>query len=288
MRLKKKYERILLLILIVIVIVLGLILGTKIRNYQKDSKNNDTNNTNYNKNPTYKEHSNEFKIEKANYLEKYYDRYISYRKLHPEYTDDQIITYVNIGLDNNFYTNMENTDMSDGILVICNKYHTLKKDYVPDLVSMDGYGGGQMQREAAKYFKQMSDDAKLDNISIYNVSGYRSYDTQTYLYNNYVNEDGKEKADTYSARAGTSEHQTGLASDINSVSESFESTEAFKWLSKNAYKYGFILRYPKGKEFITGYMYEPWHYRYVGEDAAKFIYENDITYDEYYATYILK
>ena len=238
--------------------------------------------------PVYIDHLDEFNIKNSNYIEKYYERYIAYKKKHSDYDDDKIITFVNIGLDHSFYTNMEDVDMSDGYLIICNKYHKLKNNYVPDLVSLSGYGGGQMERVAAKYFKKMSDAAKGDGISIYNVSGYRSFNTQKGLYNSYVNRDGKAKADTYSARAGTSEHQTGLATDINSVSTSFENTNAFKWLSKNAYKYGFILRYPKGKEYITGYMYEPWHYRYVGIEVAKKIYEKNITYEEYYATYILK
>ena len=228
---------------------------------------------------------------------------MAYKNLHPDYSDDTIITYVNIGLDREFYTNMEDVDMSDGILVLCNKYHILKSNYVPDLVSLSGYGGGQMQREAASHFKEMVDAAKKDGISLKNVSGYRSYntqkylynnyvkrDTQKYLYNNYVKRDGVAKADTYSARAGSSEHQTGLASDINTASSSahFEKTKEYAWLIKNSYKYGFILRYPEGKTFITGYKYEPWHYRYVGTDVAKIIYEKDITYEEYYATYMLK
>ena len=274
------------MILVIIIIILSIILWKKVYNYQ--NKNN-TSNTKYNEEPVYKEHDNEFMIEKSNYLERNYERYIAYKKLHPDYSDDTIITYVNIGLDHDYYTDIEDTDMSLGKLIICNKYHTLKKDYVPNLVSLgSNYGGGKLEKETAEYFKKMSDAAKKEGISIKNISGYRSYDTQVYLYNNYVKKDGKAKADTYSARAGTSEHQSGLASDINYVSSSFENTSAFKWLSKNAYKYGFILRYPKGKEFITGYMYEPWHYRYVGEEVAKFVYENDITYDEYYATYILK
>lgn len=273
MRLKRKYRSMSLLLLIVIVIVLSVILWKKVYNYQR---NNSKSNTNYNDEPVYIEHNKEFKIEKANYLERNYEKYVAYKKLHPDYSDDKIITYVNIGLDRDYYTDIENTDMSDGILVICNKYHTLKKDYVPDLVSLSGYGGGQMQREAANYFKKMSDAAKKDGISIYNVSGYRSYNTQVYLYNNYVKQDGVKMADTYSARAGTSEHQTGLATDVNSVSASFENTNAFKWLSKNAYKYGFILRYPKGKEHITGYKYEPWHYRYVGKKIAKKLYKNNL------------
>ena len=233
-------------------------------------------------------HADEFSIVDSNYIEKYYDRYIAYKSEHPEYSDDTIITYVNIGLDNEFYTNMEDTNMIDGYLILCNKYHKLEDNYVPDLVSLNGYGGGQMERAAAENFKEMSDAAKQDGVSIYNVSGYRSFDTQTYLYNNYVSKDGVEKADTYSARPGTSEHQTGLATDINSVSSDFEYTSAYKWLINNSYKYGFILRYPKGKEYITGYMYEPWHYRYLGVEVAKIIYEKDITYEEYYATYILK
>lgn len=230
----------------------------------------------------------DFDIINSNYIDKYYDRYVAYRKLHSEYTDDQVITYVNIGLDHEFYTDVMDTDMSDGYLILCNKYHKLDKDYVPDLVSLDGYGGGQMERVAASAFKEMSEAAKKDGIKIYNVSGYRDYKLQAGLYEKYVNNDGKEKADTYSARPGTSEHQTGLATDINYVSSKFENTDAFKWLVKNSYKYGFILRYPKGKEYITGYKYEPWHYRYVGVDVARIIYEEDITFDEYYATYILK
>ena len=285
MRLKKSIKYILILLFIVIIILVGLLIYNKFISYDKlpPEKPKEENTE-----PVYTDHMHEFNVMESNYIEKYYERYVAYKKLHSDYSDDKIITYVNIGLDHDFYTEMENTDMNDGYLIICNKYHKLKDNYVPDLVSLSGYGGGQMERVAASHFKEMSNAAKKDGISIYNVSGYRSYNTQKNLYNNYVNRDGKKKADTYSARAGTSEHQTGLASDINSVSSSFENTNAFKWLIKNAYKYGFILRYPKGKEFITGYMYEPWHFRYVGEEVAKVIYEKDITYEEYYATYLLK
>ena len=285
MTLKKIYRWLIIIIFIITIFFMGKHLynnfTSPIKLYKVEEKiDNDE--------PVYTDHSEEFNIIESNYIEKYYERYIAYKKKHSDYSDDKIITFVNIGLDYDFYTNMEDVNMNDGYLIICNKYHKLKNNYVPDLVSLSGYGGGQMERVAAKYFKEMSDAAKGDGISIYNVSGYRSFNTQKSLYNSYVNRDGKTKADTYSARAGTSEHQTGLATDINSVSTSFENTNAFKWLSKNAYKYGFILRYPKGKEYITGYMYEPWHYRYVGKEVAKIIYEKNITYEEYYATYILK
>ena len=286
MKLKKPFKILFIVLFIVIVVLIGLIIYDKFINYERPPINNKNNNNN--ENPVFVDHMNEFDIKESNYIEKYYDRYIAYKQKHSDYSDDKVITYVNIGLDHEFYTNMTDTDMSDGYLIICNKYHKLKDNYVPNLVSLDGYGGGQMEKEAAKHFKEMVNAAKKEGISIYNVSGYRSFNTQKNLYNNYVSRDGKAKADTYSARAGTSEHQTGLATDVNSISTSFENTKAFKWLNINAHKYGFILRYPKGKEFITGYMYEPWHYRYVGVDVATIIHEKNITYEEYYATYILK
>ena len=285
MRLKKVYRILLSLILIGIVTFLIITIYNGFTSYTKLYKEEEIID---NEEPVYIDHMSEFDIKEANYIESYYDRYVAYKNKHSDYSDDKIITYVNIGLDNPYYTNMVDTDMSDGYLIICNKYHTLKSDYVPDLVSLDGYGGGKMERVAATHFKEMVNAAKKDGISIYNVSGYRSYNTQKDLYNGYVSRNGQAKADTFSARAGTSEHQTGLATDVNNVSDSFANTSAYKWLINNSYKYGFILRYPKGKEEITGYKYEPWHYRYIGVDAAKIVYEKDITYDEYYATYILK
>ena len=276
------------ILLLVGITICSILLWKKIFSYKNLSNNEKES---FNDEPIYREHNDEFDIVNANYIENYYERYVSYKNKHPDYSDDTIITYVNIGLDRDFYTNMEDTNMEDGILVLCNKYHLLKSNYVPDLVDLgSAYGGGQLQKEAALHFKEMVDAAKIDGIKLWNVSGYRSYSTQKYLYNNYVNRDGVSKADTYSARPGSSEHQTGLASDINTASSSahFENTKEYDWLIKNSYKYGFILRYLKDKTFITGYKYEPWHYRYVGVDVAKIIYEKNITYEEYYATYILK
>ena len=145
-----------------------------------------------------------------------------------------------------------------------------------------------MRKEAAEAFMKMVDGAMLDNIILKNSSAYRSYDYQVNLYDKYVKRDGKEKADIYSARPGYSEHQTGLCADINTINSSFANTKEAKWLAKNAYKYGFILRFPKDKEDVTGYKYEPWHYRYVGIKVAKIIYEENLTLEEYYAYYIDK
>ncbi len=141
----------------------------------------------------------------------------------------------------------------------------------------------KMHPLAYDYFKQMVLAALNDGLALYSVSAYRSYQDQDKIYQNYVQKDGEEKARKYSAKAGASEHQTGLAVDINTcfTKDHFENTKEFIWLCNNAYKYGFILRYPKDKEKVTGYIYEPWHYRYVGIPVATFIYQNKITFEEY-------
>ncbi len=160
----------------------------------------------------------------------------------------------------------------NGIL-IANKTYNLPSNYNP----------GALLNTFTSNFNKMKNDAKNNNINLYIRSGFRSYNTQVSLYNNYVKRDGKAAADTYSARAGHSEHQTGLAADINSLDQSFINTKEGKWLNDNCYKYGFIIRYPKGKESITGYIYEPWHIRYVGTDISSKLYNNGnwITLEEY-------
>lgn len=162
--------------------------------------------------------------------------------------------------------------MVDGI-VIANKSYGLPSTY-----------GNGLTSETLANFNNMVTDATTQGISLYNVSGYRSYYDQQYIYNNYVARDGKAEADRYSARPGHSEHQTGMAMDINSLYQSFEYTTEGIWLNNNCYKYGFIIRYPKGKEHITGYMFEPWHIRYVGVDLATTLYNNGdwITIEEYF------
>lgn len=141
-----------------------------------------------------------------------------------------------------------------------------------------------LERDVMSAFNLMKSDAVSVGLNIYIASGYRSYSYQERLYNNYTAVSGVEGADTYSARAGHSEHQTGLCFDLNSVDDSFANTDEGKWIQDNAYLYGFIIRYPKGKESITGYQYESWHLRYVGIELAKELYNdgNWITMEEYY------
>ena len=221
------------------------------------------------------------------------DRYLNYIKENPNYDLSTVVSYVNTGLDSEYYTNVVATDMSKDTLVLVNKYNKLNDNYeADDLVKLSGrYNQGTyayLRKVAYDAFIELSDAAKQEGYNIFNLSAYRSFNTQNRLYNNYVASDGKANADTYSARPGYSEHQTGLALDVNDIEERFENTKEFKWLQNNAHKYGFILRYPKGKEKITGYVYEPWHYRYVGTEIATYIHEHDITYDEYYAYFLQK
>jgi len=160
----------------------------------------------------------------------------------------------------------------NGILIV-NKTYDLPSTYEPgDLVS-----------EFKNNFEKMQKDAANEGINLKIISGFRSYNKQKNIYNNYVARDGQALADRYSARPGHSEHQTGLAADINSLDQSWEYTDEGKWLNNNCHKYGFIIRFVKGKENITGYMFEPWHIRYVGEELAKQLYNNGnwITLEEY-------
>ena len=160
----------------------------------------------------------------------------------------------------------------EGYLVV-NKTYTLPSSY-----------GNGLTNATIEAFNKMQAAAKVDGLNIYISSGFRSYSYQKTLYNNYVNRDGVVAADTYSARAGHSEHQSGLAFDVNTINDSFANTEEGKWLNDNCYKYGFILRYPNGKSDETGYQYEPWHFRYVGVELAEKLYNNGnwITVEDYF------
>ena len=220
------------------------------------------------------------------YIEDYLDRYVNYQARNPSKSTDAVIQAVNTNIDYKFYTNMKSTKTGEGSLMLVNKFYTVGSGYVPKLKGVTG--GGSMEPTAAAAFEKMVAAAKTDGINLWNVSGYRSYSTQQSLYNNYKKRDGQTKADTYSARPGSSEHQTGLATDICTASSSahFEKTEKYKWLINNSYKYGFILRYPEGKTYITGYKFEPWHYRYVGVEAATYIHNNNITFEEYHAYFV--
>ena len=219
------------------------------------------------------------------------DRYLTYHKKNRELNASEVIANVNSNVDYDFYTNITISDISKGDLMLINKYNRLESNFVPDnLIPIEtSYGLLTLKSTAYNYFKKMHDDAAREGLKIVIVSPYRSYSQQSKMYKNYVVNHGKVKTDTFFARAGHSEHQAGLAIDISIPGksiENFEGTEEFKWVKKNAHQYGFILRYPKDKEHLTGYVYEPWHYRYVGIDVATKIKEENVIFEEYYAYFV--
>lgn len=160
----------------------------------------------------------------------------------------------------------------DGVL-IANKTYALPETY-----------GEGLTEETTQALAAMQQAAEAEGLDIWVVSGFRSYETQRQLYNRYVARDGQEEADTFSARPGFSEHQTGLAVDLNLADTKFALEPEGQWLAANAYKYGFVLRYPEGKSEITGYIFEPWHFRYVGETLAEKLYNGGdwISLEEYF------
>lgn len=181
------------------------------------------------------------------------------------------------------------------ILVLANKNNSLPSNYVPQNLivpnvkfSFTEYDQKKLMRQdAASALEELFGSAKKDNINLYAVSGYRSYSRQKAIFTSNVNKYGIERANQFSAKPGESEHQTGLAMDITSSSVNFRLTQSFgeakegKWVKENAHKFGFIIRYQKGKEHITGYQYEPWHLRYVGKEVATEIVNRNITFEEY-------
>ena len=230
------------------------------------------------------------------------DRYLSYYNNNRNLDFEEIVTHVNIGLDKGFYNSVKNANLSKANLVLINKFNKLNFNFKPNnlkTINSNNFINGKrynnmLAEEAKNAFEKMSNDAIKNNAPVYGQSAYRSYETQKNIYNNEVKKNGIEIADSQSARPGFSEHQTGYAIDVSSTKKgnmlSFEKTKSFIWLKNNAHKYGFILRYPKNKENITGYIYEPWHYRFVGKEVANDMYNNykDLTYDEYYYKFIEK
>ena len=216
------------------------------------------------------------------------------------YDYDNIVTMTNVKAIYPYYTETTPTDMEKGYGILVNKYNNLSEDYVPDdLVSVDWkYRLGsqsdkkQIRKDVYDAYLEMWNAAQEDGIYLLVLSGFRTYQNQVDTYNGYKNEKGEAYADSIAARPGFSEHQTGLSLDIYSkectTQSQFKDSKSFEWLKNNSYKYGFIIRYPEGKDKITGYGAESWHYRYLGKDLATKVYESGLTYDEYYAFYLDK
>lgn len=225
-----------------------------------------------------------FKIENINRYEMYYTNKANY-------SIDQIVLYVNIGLDNEFYTNIKEIKDYTSITTLVNKYNKLPDNVnYDDLVTIEkpysNDGTKKIRKIVYNNLIQMIEDAKKDNINLFVISGFRTHQRQNELFNNSLKKNGLNHALIYSAKSGHSEHELGLAVDLVSVLNDFEYTKEYKWLKQNSYKYGFIERYPKNKEFITGFAYEPWHYRYLGVEISTKIFKENITFEEYHAKYL--
>ena len=233
-----------------------------------------------------------------------WDKYRNYKNyiknLEEQPTTDKIdyedvITKVNTKTNYKYYTHTTETNMDLGNAILVNKYYSLPEQYAPDDIvdvpTTYAFEGIQAKKEVYEAFKEMADAAKEDGITLIINSGYRTYEYQKNVYNQYESANGQEYADSYAARPDFSEHQSGLALDIvtyGMTMDNFEDSDTYKWLINNCTDYGFILRYPKGKEEITGYAYESWHYRYLGKELAKKVEKSGLTFDEYYAYYLDK
>lgn len=272
---KKKFVRFIIVILVVLLAIIGFVILQKTGN----EKNVDSNNT-----AKAKELSDYYYYEQENEA-----RYESFKKDNPDLEDSDIVWMVNANMDKDFYEDPETIENPEDILSIASKRYILPEDYKPDdLVEIAPYFFAR--EEAASAFKELKKAAESDSIDFKVQSGFRAYDVQKGLYNDakYVDPDG---ADTYSARPGASEHQTGLVIDVNIPNGGelydFIGTKQAEWLAANAYKYGFIIRYTEENEHLTGYMAEPWHIRYIGKKHAKKMHDEKIqTLEEYRIKYV--
>ena len=221
-------------------------------------------------------------INEQYYIPDNLERYLTYSNKNENIKD--VISIVNVGADSDWYTNTKEANVDEGIKMLVNKFHYLKEDYLPDdivpISNWYAYDGHSIKKEVYDKYVSMWNAANKEGLRLLVNSSYRTFEDQQNEYDM--------SNDDYASRPGFSEHQTGLALDIvtdNIIGNEFENTDEFKWLQENAHLYGFILRYPKDKEYITGYNYESWHYRYVGKELATKVKESGLTYDEYYAYY---
>ena len=219
-------------------------------------------------------------------------RYEAYQALHPELAQEDVVWMVNVHLDEEPYTNMQVISESDenNEVLLVNKHYCYRDEFEPAQL-VETQNGKLVTPNTKTAYEKMLADAKADGITgISAASTYRSIDFQVGLYNRYVEQDGVKAADTYSSRPASSEHHTGRTIDLmgpDGTLESFETTEACTWVHQNAYKYGFIVRYQKGCEDITGYKEEPWHITYIGVEASTTMHNEGIqTLEEYYAKYV--
>ena len=238
-------------------------------------------------------------VKEKYFLEKNLEDYLTYIQEEEETNYQDVVAIVNVHANQNWYEEEYKTDPSLNELMLVNKFYALDKDYTPEnLVNIPltyAYGNEgdcKIIDYAYEKFVDLWQAAKDAGYYLMVNSSYRDYAEQEETYNYLKSTVGERKADERAARAGHSEHQTGLVVDMTSIhnaqDNTFKESEEYAWLQEHAHEYGFIERYPEGKTYITGYNPESWHLRYVGIEAATQIHEEGITFDEYYAFYIAK
>ena len=212
-------------------------------------------------------------------------RYEAFRMKNPDFTDDEICWMVGCDLDLIPYEDISAVPDPYSILLNVNKYYYLPEDYTPnDLISI---GKTMMRKEAGEAMLEMIAAAEEEGHVLWSQSGFRSYGIQVQLFNDYSARDGVEAAETYSARPGHSEHQTGLTTDLNTITDAFGETSEGIWAAENCWKFGFIVRYTRENTNITLYRPEPWHMRYIGREDAKIMHDERMSsFEEYWVKYV--
>lgn len=280
------------IILSSIVVIIFIILMVFL--FNTNSKNKDIDNVKEKETTEKVKEKEDNEFSKLSYYKKEnLDRYKVYKTSNPDLSIEDIVTRVNLNLDKEIYTDTRPSSNLNTNYLLVNKFNYLDSNYIPENLELldNSYAKSDIYlvKEAKDNIERLISDAKGDGMNIRVISAYRSYSYQENLYNNYVKNDGVENADTYSARPGYSEHQTGLVVDVTRAFDdfnNFENTNEYNWMLENAHNYGFILRYPKDKEDITTYSFEAWHYRYVGVELAQKIKASNLTFDEYYVRYL--
>lgn len=241
----------------------------------------------YNKNISYL-------MKQKYFIENNLKAYLLYLEENPTKKANEVVSIINTGTNKEVYEDIKKADLSKKELVLVNKFYYLEESYPSEealitIPSKYAYAGVQIQKDVYPYYKKMWEKAKEDGIILIASAGYRSYARQKRTYNYYSDSKGDAYADEMIAHPGFSENQTGLAITLRAkgtTSSDFASSDAYQWLLKHAADYGFILRYPKGKENITQFPFEPCHFRYVGTEVSKKMQKEKITFEEYYAYYV--
>lgn len=253
------------------------------------------NNENLNKLLTEKYDSNidDF-IKEKYFMFKNLNKYLEYKNNNKKEEYSSVVSIINTEANIEWIDETKDTDTSKKDLMLVNRLYGLSSDYVPesivDIPLRYAYTGKKIDGSILEYIIDLIEAGKEVGYTFVVGSGYRSYAEQEKIYNSYVSSYGQSEADKIVAKPGHSEYQTGISLDFQPYNKVFEdsfASEEYDWLSKNAYKFGFVLRLPKGEEDITGFSASAWRLRYVGKDAAKVIFDENITFEEYYAFYVI-